>query len=89
MGRINHKHLSRDEFEFLLDTMMEHEPDHPVTEWLKRAWCINDCDSNIRTGSELGYKMMQYHLTEFDEEDDDFYEQYWGDDEEEELEWDE
>ncbi len=78
------KHLSRDQFEWLLDMLMEKYPDHEVTEWFKRAWCTNDGDSVIKTGSYLGMCIMQYHLDEFDEEDDEFYEQYFGEDDEDE-----
>ena len=36
MPRIKHKHLSRAQFEFLLDHMMETLPDHEITEWLQQ-----------------------------------------------------
>ena len=38
----------------VIDMLMEKYPDHEVTEWFKRAWCINDGDSVIKTGSYLG-----------------------------------
>ena len=62
--------------------MMETLPDHEITEWLQWAWSMNEGDSNIRCGSELGYKIMQYHLTEFDMEDEESYLSYWTDEEE-------
>ena len=67
MPRIKRKHLSRAQFEFLLDHMMNTLPDHEITEWLQWVWSMNEGDSNIRAGSEQGYRMMQYDKAEFDE----------------------
>ena len=44
-------HLERDKFEELLDLMIESHPDHELTEWLKRGFCMNDGDSTISVGS--------------------------------------
>ena len=82
MPRINRKHLSRGQFEFLLDHMMETLPDHEITEWLQWVWSMNECDSSLRAGSEQGYKMMQYDKAEFDWEDEENYLSYWTDESE-------
>ena len=79
MPRIKRKHLTRDQFEFLLDHMMETLPEHEITELLQWAWSMNEGDSNIRCGSEQGYRIMQYHLAEFDLEDEESYLAYWTD----------
>ena len=36
-----YKLLQRDKFEELLDLMMESHPDHELTEWMKRGFCMN------------------------------------------------
>ena len=82
MPRIKNKHLSRAQFEFLLDHMMETLPDHEITEWLQWVWAMNDGDSSIRAGSETGYRMMHYDKAEFDWEDDECYRYTWTDDQE-------
>ncbi len=82
MPRIKHKHLSRAQFEFLLDHMMETQPDHEITEWLQWVWAMNDGDSSIRAGSEQGYRMMQYDKAEFDWEDEECYRYTWTEEDE-------
>ena len=82
MPRIKHKHLSRGQFEFLLDHMMETLPDHEITEWLQWVWSMNEGDSNIRAGSEQGYRMMQYDKDVFDEEDEYNYTYTWTEEDE-------
>lgn len=82
MPRIKRKHLSRGQFEFLLDHMMETLPDHEITEWLQWVWSMNEGDSNIRAGSEQGYRMMQYDKDVFDEEDEYNYTYTWTEEDE-------
>ena len=82
MPRIKQKHLSRGQFEFLLDHMMETLPDHEITEWLQWVWSMNEGDSNIRAGSEQGYRMMQYDKDVFDEEDEYNYTYTWTEEDE-------
>ena len=82
MPRIKHKHLSRAQFEFLLDHMMETLPDHEITEWLQWVWSMNEGDSNIRAGSEQGYRMMQYDKDVVDEEDEYNYTYTWTEEDE-------
>lgn len=82
MPRIKHKHLNRGQFEFLLDHMMETLPDHEITEWLQWVWSMNEGDSNIRAGSEQGYRMMQYDKDVFDEEDEYNYTYTWTEEDE-------
>jgi len=84
-----YKYLERDKFEELIDLMMEAHPDHPLTEWLCRGFCLNDGDATIHVGSLDGHKTLQWHLNTFDQEDDEFYEEWFGDDDEEDVEWDE
>ena len=82
MPRIKRKHLNRGQFEFLLDHMMETLPDHEITEWLQWVWSMNEGDSNIRAGSEQGYRMMQYDKDVFDEEDEYNYTYTWTEEDE-------
>ena len=42
-----YKHLERDKFEELLDMMIAAYPDHELTEWMKRGFCMNEGDSTI------------------------------------------
>ena len=88
MDRINKKHLDREQFQELLHVLECYEPDHPLTEWVRRAFCVNDGDSTIHVGSLAGLRILQWHLDEFDEEDDEFYEQWYGNGEDSEAEWD-
>ncbi len=81
-----YKHLERDKFEELIDLMIEAYPDHELTEWLCRCFCLNDGDATLHGGSLEGHKVLQWHLNTFDLEDDEFYEEWFGDEEEEE--WD-
>ena len=46
------------------------------------VWSMNEGDSNIRAGSEQGYRMMQYDKAEFDEEDEYNYTYTWTDEDE-------
>lgn len=79
MENITHKHLDRDEFQELLDILECHEPDHRVTEWVRRAFCMNDGDSTLHCCSLLGHRILQWDKSQFDEEDDAFYEEWFGD----------
>ena len=81
-----YKHLERDKFEELLDLMIESHPDHEITEWLKRGFCMNDGDSTISVGSLSGRNTLNWQYSHFDEEDADDYNRWFG--EEEEVEFD-
>ena len=81
-----YKHLQRDKFEELLNLMMEAHPEHELTEWLKRGFCMNEGDSTISFSSLEGYKMLQWGINHFDREDADSYDSFYGEDEE--TEWD-
>ena len=83
---LEYKHLERDKFEELLDLMLEAYPEHELTRWLMRGFCINDGDSTIAFGSLEGRKVLQWDIDHFDEEDEECFEQWFGD--AEELEWD-
>ena len=83
---LEYKHLKRDNFEKLLELMMDAYPEHELTEWLKRGYAMNEGDSTISFSSLQGYKMLQWGMNHFDEEDADSYELMFG--EEEELDWD-
>ena len=84
---LEYKHLQRDKFEELLDLMMEAHPDHELTRWLQRGFCMNDGDSTVSFSSLEGYSMLQWHINHFDEEDDGFYEQWFGEDDDD-TDWD-
>ena len=81
-----YKHLERDKFEELLDMMIAAYPDHELTEWMKRGFCMNDGDSTIAFKSLSGTQTLNHHLNIWDEEDDEFYDEWFGD--EEEIEFD-
>ena len=83
-----YKHLKRDKFEELLDLMVESHPDHELTEWLKRGFCMNDGDSTISFSSLEGYNCLQGDINHFDEEDAESYAQWFGDSDDE-IDWDE
>ena len=74
-----YKHLKRDKFEELVDLMIEAHPDHPLTEWLQRGFCMNDGDSTISFSSLEGYNMLQWDINHFDEEEGDCYAAWFGD----------
>ena len=81
-------HLERDKFEELVTLMMEAHPDHEITEWLKRGFCMNEGDSTISFSSLEGYKMLQWGINHFDEEDNENFDIWWGQGEEEvEFDW--
>ena len=44
---LEYKHLERDKFEELLDMMIEAYPEHELTHWLKRGFCMNEGDSTL------------------------------------------
>jgi hypothetical protein len=79
-------HLERDKFEELLNLMMESHPDHELTDWLKRGYCMNNGDSTISVGSLSGRKTLNWQFNHFDDEDNEDYQRWYG--EEEEVEWD-
>ncbi len=83
---LEYKHLERDKFEELLDLMIEAYPDHELTHWLKRGFCMNEGDSTMAFCSLEGRKVLQWDIDHFDEEDEECFEQWFGD--AEELEWD-
>tara|TARA_B100000003_G_scaffold201857_1_gene210408 strand:+ start:324 stop:638 length:315 start_codon:yes stop_codon:yes gene_type:complete len=85
----NHfKHLERDKYEELLGILLEHEPDHPLTEWFMRGYCMNDGDSCICLSSLSGHKVLNHNYRYFDEEDEEFYQQWFGEEDDDEPEWD-
>ena len=81
-----YKLLQRDKFEELLDLMLESHPDHELTEWMKRGFCMNDGDSTISVGSLSGRNTLNWQYSHFDDEDADDYNRWFGDGEE--LEFD-
>ena len=81
-----YKHLERDKFEELLDMMIAAYPDHELTEWMKRGFCMNEGDSTISFSSLSGRRMMQWDIDHFDEEDAESFDMMWGDGEEE-IDW--
>ena len=83
---LEYKHLERDRFEELLDLMIAAYPDHPLTEWLKRGFAMNEGDSTISFSSLTGHRVLQWHINHFDLEDAESYKLMYG--EEEELDWD-
>ena len=58
-------HLERDKFEELLNLMMESHPDHELTDWLKRGYCMNNGDSTISVGSLSGRKTLNWQFNHF------------------------
>ena len=82
-----YKLLQRDKFEELLELMMDAYPEHELTEWLKRGFCMNEGDSTIAFKSLQGTRTLNHHLAIWDWEDADCYEDMWGDGVEE-LDWD-
>ena len=81
-----YKHLERDKFEELLDMMIAAYPDHELTEWMKRGFCMNEGDSTISFSSLGGLHMMQWDINHWDEEDAESYKLFY--EETEELDWD-
>ena len=81
-----YKLLQRDKFEELVTLMIEAHPEHELTEWLKRGYCMNDGDSTIAFKSLSGTQTLNHHLNLWDDEDNDDYNSWYG--EEEEVEWD-
>jgi len=81
-------HLKRDKFEELLNLMIEAHPEHDLTEWLKRGFCMNEGDSTIAFKSLLGIQTLNHHLDIWDDEDQIDYDAYWNgvDDD---IDWDE
>ena len=80
-----YKLLQRDKFEELLDLMLESHPDHELTEWMKRGFCMNEGDSTISFSSLEGYRMLQWGINHFDREDADSYDLFYGEEEETDL----
>ena len=66
--------------------MIEAHPDHEITEWLTRGFCMNDGDSTISVGSLSGRNTLNWQYSHFDDEDADDYNRWFGDGEE--LEFD-
>ena len=83
-----YKLLQRDKFEELVQCMIDAYPDHELTEWLKRGFCMNEGDSTIAFKSLLGLRTLNHHLDIWDREDDNDYDKWWNG-EEEEIDWDE
>ena len=46
-----YKHLDREKFEELVQCMVDAYPDHELTEWLQRGFCMNEGDSTISFSS--------------------------------------
>ena len=84
---LEYKHLERDRFEELLDLMIAAYPEHELTEWLKRGFCMNECDSTIAFKSLEGTRVLNHHLDIWDDEDADCYENYWNDTDDS-IDWD-
>ena len=83
-----YKLLQRDKFEELVQCMIDAYPDHELTEWLQRGFCMNEGDSTISFSSLEGYKMLQWGINHFDEEDKENFDIWWGQGEEEvEFDW--
>ena len=82
-----YKLLERDKFEELVTMMIDAYPEHELTEWLKRGFCMNEGDSTIAFKSLQGTRTLNHHLAIWDWEDADCYEDMWGDGVEE-LDWD-
>ena len=83
---LEYKHLERDNFEELLDLMIEAHPEHELTQWLKRGFAMNEGDSTITFSSLQGCRIRQGHSDQVEEEDAGSYEMMFG--EEEEMDWD-
>ena len=83
-----YKHLNRDKFEELLQCMTDAYPDHELTEWLQRGFCMNEGDSTISFSSLEGYKMLQWGINHFDEEDKENYDLWYGEGNDD-IDWDE
>ena len=83
-----YKLLQRDKFEELVQCMIDAYPDHELTEWLKRGFCMNERDSTIAFKSLLGIQTLNHHLDIWDDEDQIDYDAYWNgvDDD---IDWDE
>ena len=83
-----YKLLQRDKFEELVQCMIDAYPDHELTEWLKRGFCMNEGDSTIAFKSLLGLRTLNHHLDIWDDEDQIDYDAYWNgvDDD---IDWDE
>ena len=64
-----YKLLQRDKFEELVTLMIEAHPEHELTEWLKRGYCMNDGDSTIAFKSLSGTQTLNHHLNLWDDED--------------------
>lgn len=79
MDSIEHKHLDREQFQELLEILECYEPDHPLTMWVRRAFCVNDGDSTLHCCSLVGHKILQWDKSVFDDEDNDCYEEWFGD----------
>jgi len=83
-----YKHLERDKFEELLDMLTESYPDHEITEWFRRGFCMNDGDSCVAFASLKGRTTLNHHLQHFDEEDADVYQEWYGNEDDTDLDWD-
>ena len=83
-----YKHLERDKFEELLQCMIDAYPDHELTEWLQRGFCMNEGDSTISFSSLEGYKCLQWGINHFDEEDKESFDHWFGDPNDS-IDWDE
>lgn len=83
-----YKHLERDKFEELLDMLTESYPDHEITEWFRRGFCMNDGDSCVTFASLKGRTILNHHLSHFDEEDADVYRKWYGNEDDTDLDWD-
>ena len=70
---LEYKHLERDKFEELLDLMLEAYPEHELTRWLMRGFCMNDGDSTVSFCSLEGRKVLQWDIDHFDEEDEELF----------------
>ena len=83
-----YKLLQRDKFEELVQCMIDAYPDHELTDWLKRGFCMNEGDSTIAFKSLLGIQTLNHHLDIWDDEDQIDYDAYWNgvDDD---IDWDE
>ena len=64
-----------------------HEPDHPLTMWVRRAHCVNDGDSTLHVSSLAGLSILQWTHDKFDDEDAESYNMWYNSDDDTE-DWD-
>ena len=88
MDQIDHKHLNREQFQELLHILECYEPNHPLTMWARRAFCVNDGDSTLHVCSLQGIAVLQWTHDKFDEEDDEMYDMWYNNSNDDTEDWD-